>query len=148
MNIAHAFKSLKADWIVIVTSTGFSLAILVVSYIPLGKDHPWIPWLTFVIMWSFSWGWAFVRSWNRENRKVFVLCREFVLPELQRLKHEVSAGQIVFSSEDAELDFYFERVRAASRGIDREFLKQIIAIAKNHKPIVVGERLKPRISRL
>ena len=146
MNIRHAFRSFKADWIVIVTGTGFSLAILILSYVPLGKAHQWIPWLIFVSLWSFSWGWAFVRSWNREHRKVFLLAREFVLPELCRVKHEASAGQIAFSSEDAELNFYFEKISAASRSIERDFLKEIIAISKQHKPIVTGAPQRPRIT--
>jgi hypothetical protein len=41
-----------------------------ISYISLGQSHPWIPWLIFTIMWSLTWGWAFVRSWDREHAEV------------------------------------------------------------------------------
>jgi hypothetical protein len=67
VNISDACRSLKADWILVVTGTGFSVATLAISLLPLGRAHPWVPWLTFVILWSVSWGWAFVRSWNRER---------------------------------------------------------------------------------
>lgn len=146
MSIPPALKSLKADWIWVVTSSGFSVVALVISYLPLGQAHPWLPWLVFVIMWSASWAWAFVRSWNREHRKVFLLTREFLLPELAHVLHvaSVQVGTIVFSSEDAELDFYFEKLGAASRGIDRDFLREAIAISKEHQPIVTGPTIQPR----
>ena len=67
MSIPPALRSLKADWIWVVTSTGFAVVTLAISYIPLARSTPWLPWLVFVLMWSFSWGWAFVRSWNREH---------------------------------------------------------------------------------
>lgn len=148
MNIAHALRSLKQDWTVIVTSSGFAVVILVCSYVPLGKSHPWLPWLVFVCMWSFSWAWAFVRSFNREYRKMFLLTREFVIPEMNRVRHEASSGQIIFSSEDAETDFYFERLNAASRGIERDFLKELIQISKTHTPIASGIAHRPRVWRL
>jgi hypothetical protein len=146
MNIRPALRSLKADWIQVVTSTGFSVAALVISYTPLGQSHPWIPWLTFVIMWSVSWAWAFVQSWNREHRKVFLLIREFVLHEMQDVANKASGTGLIFYSEDAEIDFYFERLRAASRGIDREFVKEMIAISKEHQPIVAKSKPRPRIT--
>jgi hypothetical protein len=148
MNIPFALKSLKADWIGIVTSTGLAVAILAVSYLPLGQAYPWVPWLVFVFMWSLSWGWAFVRSWNREHRKVFILVRELLVPEFQRVRREASPTGLTFSSEDAELDFYFERIKASSRGMDREFVKEAIAISKQCEPIVATPRAGPRLSRL
>jgi hypothetical protein len=148
MNIPFALRSLKADWIRVVTSTGFSVATLAISYLPLGQAHPWIPWLAFVIMWSISLGWAFVSSWNREHRKVFVLVRELLIPELERVRREASPTGLTFSSEDSELDFYFEKIKAASRGMDREFVKEAIAISKQCQPIVAIPRARPRISRL
>jgi DNA-binding transcriptional ArsR family regulator len=70
MNLPPAFRALKADWIAIVTGTGFAVATLAISYLPLGRAHRWVPWLTFVVLWSLSWGWAFIRSWNRERAAV------------------------------------------------------------------------------
>lgn len=73
MNIAHvrlAFNSLAEDWIKVVTGSAAAVVILGISYLPLGTKHPWIPWSVFVFMWSLTWAWAFVRSWNREHDEV------------------------------------------------------------------------------
>ncbi len=150
MNITQvrlAFKSLYGDWVNVVTGSGAAIVVLVISYVPLGQSHPWIPWLTFVLIWSYTWGRAFVRSWNREHRKAFILAREFLMPELERVRHNASAGPLVFSSEDRELDFYYQKLDAASRGIDKEFLKEALAMWKQQQPIVSGTQAGPIIWR-
>lgn len=150
MNIPHArlaFKSLAGDWIKIVTGTVAAIVISLAEIAPIGKQHPWLPWVTFIVIWSWTWAWAFVNSWNREHRKVFILAREFLIPELQRIRHNASAGQITFTSEDAELNFYYEKLSAASRGIEREFLREMLAISKDHKAIVSGTPIQPAIWR-
>ena len=74
-----------------------------------------------------------------------MLTREFVTPELARILQIASVqGEIGFSSEDAELNFYFEKIGAASRGIDREFLKEIVIISKQRKIIMARPAIQPR----
>jgi hypothetical protein len=123
-----AFKSIGDDWIKVVTGTVASVVILAISDVPIGKTHPWIPWLIFLVMWSWTWAWAFVKSWNRENRKVVILTREFVFPELQRVRHEASASsRLEFASRDSELEFYFQKLNCPSRGIAKDFLDELFS---------------------
>jgi hypothetical protein len=106
---------------------------------------PTLPYWAVFIIFLISLCVAFVRSWNREHRKVFLLTREFVTPELARILQIASVqGEIGFSSEDAELNFYFEKIGAASRGIDREFLKEIVIISKQRKIIMARPAIQPR----
>jgi hypothetical protein len=135
MNIAPwsaAFKSLGEDWIKIVTGSIAAIAILVISFLPVGQSHPLISVVLFFLIWSWTWAWAFVRSWNREHRKVFILAREFALPELWQIKNSAGTA-IVFNSEDAELDFYSKRLSVESRGIDKKLLKELIAVMHAHQ---------------
>lgn len=80
MRILLALKSLKADWIFVVTGTGFAVVAFAISYIPIAHAYPWIPWSVFIVLWSVSWGWAFVRSWNREHAEMERL-RQLLLRE-------------------------------------------------------------------
>jgi hypothetical protein len=125
-----AFKSLGEEWVGIVTGTIAALVISAAELLPWGKRWPWLPWLTFLVIWSWTWAWTFVRSWNREHQKVSLLAREFVIPEFDRVRHQASASSITFPSKDAEINFYFEKLGAAGRGISRDFLAELIELWK------------------
>jgi hypothetical protein len=136
------FKSIGREWIWVMTASIFAAVLALWSIAGIPRLPYWAAYLVFLVSLCV----AFVRSWNREHRKVLLLTREFVLPELARVLHAASVhvGSIGFSSKDAELNFYFEKIGAASRGIDRGLLREIIAISKQHKPIMAESAIQPR----
>lgn len=134
MNILPALISLKADWIWVMTSSMFAALLAWSGILGYTSNHHWISWMIFVLTLC----WAFVRSWNREHRKVALLMREFVLPEMHRVRYEASGTALVFSSSDAEIEFYVKHLNAASRGLDRNLIQEAICIQKANKSIIDG----------
>ena len=132
-HISNPVRSIGWDWIWVMTSSLLAVALAWYGLLGYTSTHHWVSWLILI----FTLCWAFVRSWNREHAKILLLVREFVLPEVKAVRHEASAStRVEFNSNDAEVDFYFERLRPASRGIDKGLLKEILDMCKKCQPIV------------
>ena len=126
MSILLALKSLKADWISVVTSTSLAVVILVLSYVPIGQTHPWVPWLLFVLIWSISWGWTFVRSWNREHSEVERL-KSLLLHEYVVQVRGLHKSNIVWNVSH-------ERQLFSEMNGDEALIRQAIQIVKSSDP--------------
>jgi len=126
-----AFKSLGKDWIYVMTASVLAALLALGNFVRLPDVPHWISWCLFIATLC----WAFFRSWNREHSKVLILTREFVAAELRTVRRDASASAIVFDSKDRELNFYFDKIGAAGRGINKKLLSELLAISKQTKRI-------------
>lgn len=120
-DVRLCFKSLKQEWIRVVTGTFAAVAISGVSYVPIGKIHPWIPWTIFIVIWSWTWAWAFVRSWTREHAKAeryrLLLMAEYVAL-IAQFRPSLSAAQIL--PNEAEMRYYVDHIPHGDPELIRE----------------------------
>jgi hypothetical protein len=138
--VSEPLKAMGKAWVIVMTGSTLALVLALAGIFGYTVSHHWVSWMIVIV----SLFWAFIITWNREHRKVFILTREFAIPELTRVRHQASASTLVtFTSSDAELNFYFEKLGAAGRGISREFLAELISAKKEIKPIIDGKESGP-----
>jgi hypothetical protein len=115
-------KSLKQEWVRVVTGTLAAVAISVISYVPIGPTHHWIPWMIFLVIWSWTWGWAFARSWIREHERAeryhLLLIDEYV-GLIRQQRTSLSAALMI--PNEAEMRYYLEHIEG-----DHELIREAV----------------------
>lgn len=114
------------------TASAFAAILALWSIAGIPKLPYWVVFLVFLISLCI----AFVRSWNREHDKVALLAREFIFPRLDAARQALSGTTVEFDSEDAELDYYFNKLKGSARGISKELLRELLSLWKQRKRII------------
>lgn len=73
---SNFWNGIYQEWVKVVTGTILAVLIGIASYIPIGQSHRWLPYMLFVIVWVFSWGWAFKRMWERQQSQLSMLQKD------------------------------------------------------------------------
>ncbi len=143
MSIAYVWAWFQVVWRHWkVNLTGGSLMALLFLFESTGKKVPVWLYVGIAVVTLFL---SCFLAWKAERVRVIVLTREFVLPELERIRHNTSASTtLIFPSEESEIAFYFEKLNAGGKGVDIALVKDAISLWKKHKPL--GPR--PSVHRL